>query len=183
MVDSWKDSEVVVNEAFADVHRFSIGDRFGAVINGRWKMLTIVGTALCPEFILPVRPGAVLPDFKRYAILWMARPALATAYNMKGAFNDVGISLSPEAESGDVIARLDSFLCWHGGFGAYNRKDQLSHRFLSEEFKQLETTSTIFPIIFTGVATFLLYVIIGRTVSTQREQIAALKAFVRRQLH
>ncbi len=177
IVEPWNDGEVVVNEAFADAHGFSVGDSFGAVINGKWKMLSIVGTALCPEFILPVRPGAVLPDFKRYAILWMARPALATAYDMKGAFNDVVIGLQPEAESADVIARVDDLLSWYGGVGAYGRKDQLSHRFLSEEFKQLETTSTVFPIIFIGVATFLLYVIVSRTVSTQREQIAALKAF------
>ncbi len=177
MVDPWKDSEVVVNEAFAEGHDLSPGDRFGAVINGRWKSLTIVGTALCPEFILPVRPGAIMPDFKRHAILWMARPALATAFDMKGAFNDVVISLSPGAESRDVITRLDSLLSWYGGLGAYGRRDQLSHRFLSEEFRQLETSSTIFPTIFIGVATFLLYVIINRTVSTQREQIAALRAF------
>lgn len=176
-VDPLSDNEVVVSEAFAEAHRFIPGDRLGAVINGRWKVLTIVGTALCPEFVLPVRPGGVFPDFKRYAILWMGRPALATAYNMEGAFNDVVLSLSPEAESGEVIDRLDDLLSWYGGLGSYSRKDQLSHRFLSEEFKQLETTSKIFPIIFIGVATFLLYVVISRTVSTQREQIAALKAF------
>ncbi len=177
MVDPWRDNEVVVSEAFADAHRFAPGDSLGAVINGKWKMLTIVGTALCPEFILPVRPGGVFPDFKRYAILWMGRPALAMAYNMKGAFNDVVMTLSPEAQSGDVITRLDVLLSWYGGLGSYARKDQLSHRFLSEEFKQLETTSKIFPVIFISVATFLLYVIISRTVATQREQIAALKAF------
>jgi putative ABC transport system permease protein len=177
MVDPLSDHEVMVSEAFAEAHRFMPGDRLGAVINGRWKTLTIVGTALCPEFILPVRPGGVFPDFKRYAILWMGRPALATAYNMEGAFNDVVMTLSPGAQSGEVIDRLDNLLSWYGGLGSYSRKDQLSHRYLSEEFKQLETTSRIFPIIFIGVATFLLYVIMSRTVGTQREQIAALKAF------
>ncbi len=177
MIDPWKDDEVVVSEAFADAHRFSPGSTLGAVINGKWKTLTVVGTALCPEYVLPVRPGAVMPDFKRYAILWMGRPALATAYNMKGAFNDVALTLSPEAQTADVLTRLDSLLTWYGGFGSYGRKDQTSHRFLSEEFKQLETTAKIFPVIFIGVAAFLLHVVIGRTVNTQREQIAALKAF------
>jgi len=44
----------------------------------------------------------------------MGRPALATAYNMKGAFNDVVLSLSPEAKTGDVIASLDDLLDWYG---------------------------------------------------------------------
>jgi putative ABC transport system permease protein len=177
MVDPWKDNEVVVSEAFADAHRFSLGDRFGAVINGKWKMLDIVGTALSPEFILQIRPGGITVDFKRYAILWMGRPALGTAYDMKGAFNDVVLKLSPDASSSDILVQIDSLLNWYGGLGSYSRKDQLSHRFLTEEFKQLETTSKLFPILFMGVAAFLLHVVISRTVSTQRDQIAGLKAF------
>ena len=177
MVDPWKDNEVVVSEAFATAHHFSLGDRFGAVINGKWKMLSIVGTALSPEFILQIRPGGITVDFKRYAILWMGRNALGTGYNMKGAFNDVVLRLSPGANTGDILVQLDNLLNWYGGLGSYGLKDQVSHRFLTEEFRQLETTSKIFPILFIGVATFLLHVVISRTISTQREQIAGLKAF------
>ena len=177
MVDPWKDNEVVVSEAFADAHRFTLGDRFGAVINGKWKMLDIVGTALSPEFILQIKPGGITVDFKRYAILWMGRPALGTAYDMKGAFNDVVLRLSPDTNASDILVQLDNLLNWYGGLGSYSRKDQMSHRFLTEEFKQLETTSKLFPILFMGVAVFLLHVVISRTVSTQRDQIAGLKAF------
>jgi putative ABC transport system permease protein len=177
MVDPWKDNEVVVSEAFADAHRFSLGDRFGAVINGKWKMLNIVGTALSPEFILQIRPGGITVDFKRYAILWMGRPALETAYDMKGAFNDVVLRLTPEANTSDILVQLDNLLNWYGGLGSISRNDQVSHRFLTEEFKQLETFSKIFPALFIGVAVFLLNVVISRTVSTQRDQIAGLKAF------
>jgi putative ABC transport system permease protein len=53
----------------------------------------------------------------------------------------------------------------------------MSHRFLSEEFRQLEQSARIYPGIFIGVAAFLLNVVISRTVGTQREQVAALKAF------
>ena len=74
-IDPAKDNEVIVSEAFAEAHRFSPGDRFGAVINGRWKRLVIAGTALSPEFVLQARPGAISPDYRRYAILWMGRTA------------------------------------------------------------------------------------------------------------
>src|SRR4030043_1154411 len=177
MVDPWKDNEVVVSEAFADAHRFSLGDRFGAVINGKWKMLEIVGTALSPEFILQIRPGGITVDFKRYAILWMGRSVLGTAYDMKGAFNDGVLRLSSDANASDILVQLDNLLNGLWGLGSYSRKDQMSPRFLTEEFKQLETTSKLFPILFMGVAAFLLHVVISRTVSTQRDQIAGLKAF------
>ncbi len=177
MVDPWKDNEVIVSEAFAEAHRFKPGDNFAAVINGKWKRLVIVGIALSPEFILQSRPGAISPDYKRYAILWMGRNALGTAYNMKGAFNDVSLSLNENAKADDVLIHLDNLIDNYGGFGSYARKDQMSHRFLSEEFKQLQSSAQIFPPIFIAVAAFLLNVVVSRTVNLQREQIAILKAF------
>ena len=176
-IDPAKDNEVIVSEAFAEAHRFSPGDRFGAVINGRWKRLVIAGTALSPEFVLQARPGAISPDYRRYAILWMGRTALGTAYNMDGAFNDLVATLEPGAVLDDVLLRLDDILDAYGGLGSYGRADQLSNRFLTEEFKQLQRSAEIFPTVFIAVAAFLLNVVISRTVSTQREQIAALKAF------
>jgi putative ABC transport system permease protein len=172
-----RDNEVVVSEAFAEAHGFSTGHSFGAVINGRWRTLVITGIGLSPEFVLQVRPGAISPDFKRYGILWMGRKALGTAYDMDGAFNDVVLTLSPGARAEDVITRLDAVLGRYGGLGAVARTDQPSHRFLSEEFRQLQQSARIYPAIFISVAAFLLNIVITRTVSTQREQIAALKAF------
>ena len=177
MPDPSRDDEVVISEAFAEAQGFSPGDSFGAVINGRWKTLVITGLALSPEFVLQTRPGAISPDYKRYAILWMARSPVATAFNMKGSFNDIVLTLTRGTNADDAIARLDDILAPYGGLGAYERKDQLSNRFLTEEFKQLQRSAEIFPTIFIAVSAFLLNVVISRTISTQREQIAALKAF------
>jgi putative ABC transport system permease protein len=77
----------------------------------------------------------------------------------------------------DVIFQLDRQLKQYGGFGAYARKDQLSNRFLSEEITQLQGTATYVPSIFLGIAAFLLHILLSRLISTQREQIAVLKAF------
>ena len=48
--------EVVVNESFAKAHGFGLAPRFSAILNGRKRELTIVGTALSPEFIYTVGP-------------------------------------------------------------------------------------------------------------------------------
>ena len=177
LADPAKDDEVVINETFAQAHGFNLGDQFAAVINGKWKKLTITGIALSPEFVLLMKPGAMSPDFKRYGVLWMSRKAISKAYDMEGAFNDVVLTLYPGAKLSDVLRDLDNILEKYGGFGAYARKDQISHRLLSEEFKQLQTSSKIFPTIFICVAAFLLNVVMSRTINTQREQIATLKAF------
>ena len=177
MVAPLHDNEVVIGEAFAEAHGFEPGDELAVVINGRRKELVITGIALSPEHLYQMPPGAVFPDFERYGILWMGRTGLSTAYNMKGAFNDLALTLSGGADVNDVIDRIDDLLDPYGGLGAYSRKDQLSHRYLSEEFKGLEQMAEMFPVIFLGVAVFLLNVVISRLVSMQREEIAALKAF------
>ncbi|HHM04746.1 MAG TPA: FtsX-like permease family protein [Gammaproteobacteria bacterium] len=172
-----RQNEVVVGEAFAEAHRLQPGDHFRAVLNGRRQALTLVGTALSPEYIHQLRPGGLFPDYQRYGVMWMNREALAQAFGLDGAFNDVVLTLTAGTRPQDVIDRLDDLLERYGGLGAYERQDQRSHRFLSQEFDQLDTLANIFPGIFLGVAAFLLNVVVTRLVATQREQIAALKAF------
>ncbi|MCX7593515.1 MAG: ABC transporter permease [Fischerella sp.] len=173
-----RDDEVLIGENFAKAHRLDLGDTIGAVINGRWQKLRIVGIALSPEYVYAIQgTGDIFPDNLRFGVFWMGRDALGTAFDMDGAFNDVTLTLMRGAIEADVIFRLDQLLERYGGFGAYGRKDQLSNRFLSEEISQLQGTATIVPSIFLGIAAFLLHVLLSRLIATQRDQIAVLKAF------
>ena len=176
-VQPWSTDEVVLSDTFADAHHLQPGDTLAAIIHGKRKKLTVVGVAVSPEYVYQIAPGAMFPDFKRYGVLWMARNALGIAYDMKGAFNQVSLTLARDANEQDVIDRVDAILADYGGTGAYGRKDQFSNRFLSEELKQLRTMATVFPAIFLGVAAFLLNVVLSRLIALQREQIAILKAF------
>ncbi|MDE2311112.1 MAG: ABC transporter permease, partial [Betaproteobacteria bacterium] len=169
--------EVVVSTPFAQAHKLQPGDQFYAILNGRRQALTLVGTALSPEFIQQMRPGSAFPDYKRYGVMWMERRALGQAYDLQDAFNDMALSLRPGADSQHVIDSVDELLKPYGGLGAYMRQDQRSHRFLSQELTQLGTLASLFPAMFMGIAAFLLNVVIGRLVAMQREQIATLKAF------
>lgn len=175
--EPYSTGEAVISDAFADAHGFQPGDRIGVIINGRRRSLTITGIVLSPETIYANAPGSVFPDFKRFGVLWMRRSALATAYGMEGAFNEVSVRLAPDAREEEVVARMDEILRPYGGLGTFGRDRQISHQYLSEEFKQLDQMATIWPIIFLGVAAFLLNVVVNRLVRTQREEIAVLKAF------
>lgn len=169
--------EVVVGEAFAQAHRLHPGDRLGAIVNGRWQALVISGVGLSPEFIYQIRPGDLFPDFERFTVLWMQREALAAAFDLAGAFNQLVIALESGAASGPVVDAVDRLLQPYGGMGAHGRDLQMSHRFLDEELTQLATMTRLFSSIFLAVTAFLLNVVIGRLIGTQREQIAVLKAF------
>jgi putative ABC transport system permease protein len=172
-----RDREIVASEAFADAHAFQPGDRLTAVINGIGHHLEIVGIGLSVEHIYQIKPGDLFPDFERYGVLWMNRSALAAALDLEGAFNDLTLTLTRDGRAAEVIDRLDALLARYGGVGAISRADQLSHRYLELELEQLRSMAVIFPTIFLAVAVFLLNVVLSRLISTQRGQIAILKAF------
>ena len=87
--------EVTVNEAFAKAHRMQIGSTFKALLNGKKRELKIVGVALSPEFIYALGPGDLMPDDRRFAVLWMSEKALAALFDLDGAFNAVSLKLLP----------------------------------------------------------------------------------------
>lgn len=177
MVAPGRADEVLLSDGFANAHKLGPGDSIATVVNGHRKTLRIVGLALAPDFVFQLGPNTLIPDFARYGILWMGRDPLGVAFDMDGAFNSVSLQLMAKADEQEVIDRVDDLLARYGGTGAHGRKDQLSHRYLQEEFKGLAMMARMFPVIFLGVAAFLLNVVVARLVSTQREQIAALKAF------
>jgi len=168
--------EVVASETFARAHGLEPGDTIGAIINGRRRELRIVGLALSPEFVYGIRGGELIPDDLRFGVLWMERRALAAAFNMEGGFNNAVLTLTPGASGPEVVARLDRLLAPYGGIGATPRALQPSHWYLQNELNQLQGMGTIIPVIFLGVAAFLLNVVLSRIISIEREQIGAMKA-------
>jgi putative ABC transport system permease protein len=169
--------EVVIGEAFAEAQALRVGDRLTLTLRGRRHALRVVGVGTSPEYVYQAPPGAVFPDFKRYAVLWMNRHAMEQALSMKGAFNNVVFRLLPGARAEAAVVRIDALLARYGGVGAYGRHEQTSARYLEEEMRQLRTMARLFPAIFLGVAAFLLHVVLMRLIGTQRDQIGVLKAF------
>jgi putative ABC transport system permease protein len=166
--------EALVSEAFAQAHRLHPGARLNALINGKQRTLLVVGTALSPEFIFTGLWG--MPDTRGFGIFWVDRDALAAAYDMQGAFNRVSLKLAPGASEPAAIDGVTRLLSAYGGREAHGRTEQTSHAMLDNEIKEQRVLGTVLPAIFLGVAAFLLNVVVSRLVSTQREQIAALKA-------
>ena len=99
--------EVVLNEPFAEAHGLTVGDEIVVIINGKRRELRIVGTALSPEFVYALGPGALMADDKRFGILWMEHETLAAAYDLKGAFNSVSLDLERGANVSQVLQQLD----------------------------------------------------------------------------
>ena len=91
------------------------GDSFSAVINSRKKLLTIAGVVLSPEFVYTLAPGTIIPDDKRYGIIFMNRRALEAATNMDGAFNDIVIKVTQGSNETKIMDRINTILAPYGG--------------------------------------------------------------------
>jgi putative ABC transport system permease protein len=168
--------EVVALESFADAHGLAPGARVPVVLNGKLRNMRMVGVALSPEFVFAIRPGALTDDPKRYAVLWMDRAALAAAFRLEGAFNDLSLRLQPGASEKETISAVDRVLAPYGGVGAVGRDGQISHKMLEQELGQLQALAGMIPSVFLGVAAFLINMVLARLIRLQRPEIATLKA-------
>jgi putative ABC transport system permease protein len=166
--------DALVSVGFAKAHGLQPGSRLSAIINGKRRDLVVAGTAMTPEFIFAGLWG--MPDTRGFGVFWVDRDALEAAFGMQGAFNRVALKLAPGASERAVIDQLTRVLARYGSYEAYGRDEQVSHAMLDNEIKEQRILGTVLPVIFLGVAAFLLNVVVARLVSTQREQIAALKA-------
>ncbi len=172
-----RSDEVLASEAFMLAHHLSPGASLKGVIRGKLMALTVVGVALSPEYIYEVGPGMLLPDNRRFGVFWMDHAALAAAFDMEGAFNELSLRLAPGGSEAAVIAALDAALARWGSLGATGREEQVSHRFISDEIAQSRVSASFIPSIFLAVAAFLLHIILSRLMQLQRAEIGLLKAF------
>ncbi|MFN5755382.1 MAG: ABC transporter permease, partial [Planctomycetia bacterium] len=175
--DPARRSEAVVSEGFAMSHRLEPGDSLHAILNGRRTRLDLVGIATSPEYVYTIRTGDLFPDDRSFGIVWIDRKALAAAFDMEDAFNDVIATLAPGARLEDVCRALDRELDRYGSLSAFGREFQPSHRYLTNELRELRNMGLVAPIVFLAVTAILMHLVLSRLVGTQREQIATLAAF------
>jgi putative ABC transport system permease protein len=168
--------EVAINEAFGEENALVPGSRFRGVLNGQMRVLEVTGWVLSPEFIYTIAPGGIMPDNRRFGLIWMNETAAAAVQDMTGAINDISLRLARGADVRAVIDRLDTLLDRYGGTGAHDRERQMSHSFLNGEMQQLGVMSTYMPPIFLIVAAFLVNMVLGRLIAMERAQIGLLKA-------
>jgi putative ABC transport system permease protein len=169
--------EALLLEAFAGKWDLEVGDTLRVIMNGTLRPVRITGLAASPEFVYPMPPGGIgLEGDDRFGVLWMDRGAVGPIFRMEGAFNDAVLRLQPGASERAVLTEVDALLEPFGGRGAVGRANQPSNAILDGELAQLEQFAGVVPLIFLGVAAFLLNVVLSRLLNLQRTQIAALKA-------
>ena len=171
-----RSNEVAVAEPFAEAHGFKPGDSFRVIISGQVMTLKITGTVLSPEHIYSIGPGDMVPDRRRYGVLFMPENVLRSLAGLEASFNDLSLTTTRNADLRVVRDAVDRLLEPYGGRKAYEREDQTSNAFLDAELTQLRSMAVVIPPIFLFVSAFLVNMILSRLVALEREQVGLLKA-------
>ena len=169
--------EAVMLKRFAEAHRIVPGNRADLIIRGRHVSVLITGLVMSPEHVYTIAPGEIVPDAGGYGVLWMNEKPLSQLAGWEGAYNEIVVRLSRDANEAEILERFDRELSDFGATGAYGRKDQLSDAFVTSEIEQLTTLGRVVPPVFLSVGSVLVYVVISRLVTVQRPAIGLLKAY------
>jgi putative ABC transport system permease protein len=174
-----RNEEVIVSESFAQAHHLEPGDRLEMILNRRLQSFVIVGMAISPEFIYTVqRFSGFAPDPMHFGILYVKDSHAREILGFKDAANQIVGQIVPgyEQDVDFLLEQVDQQLAPYGVFATTPRRLQASHRFISDEIRNLGNSATIMPSIFLLVAVLVLNVLMSRFAQGQRTIIGTLKA-------
>ncbi|WGR90753.1 hypothetical protein MTX20_01495 (plasmid) [Bradyrhizobium sp. ISRA435] len=90
--------EVVMIEPFAEANGLHLGSHFCDDQGSQKRAETRWDRSLSRIYLLGV-PGAMVPDDRRFGVMWMDRDALAAAFDLREAANDVVFPSCPLSPS------------------------------------------------------------------------------------
>jgi len=171
--------EVIVNEAFARENGLHPGSRIPVLLLDQQHDLLVVGTAMSPEFVYLIAPGAGLaPDPARFGVLYLPEDFLQESSDLEGAYNQL-VALAHDnsrAALDNTLRLIEEKLDPYGVTDSTPIQEQQSARILADELRGVKISSTVLPGIFLIVTALVLNVLMSRLVTQQRVVIGTLKA-------
>jgi putative ABC transport system permease protein len=170
--------ECLVDDRFLKANKLKTGDFISVTVNGKKQSLKIVGTAMSPEFVYPIRNGfEFVPNPEKFGIIWVNNDWAEFAFNMKGFYNELVAEVYDPGHLDKIIDSAGKILDSYGVYSKINRKDQISNFIVESKIKGLEGSSKIVPSIFLMIASVILLIITSRLVKKERTFIGLLKAY------
>ncbi|HCF49467.1 MAG TPA: hypothetical protein DER60_04250 [Syntrophomonas sp.] len=169
-------AEALVDPSYLEANGLSFGDNVEIIAEGRQVPLTVVGTAIGPEFVYAVKDlSAMVPDPKTFGIFMIPLNQAQEVFNLPGQVNQILVVFSPGADTDSIVAQIENLLSSYGNLASYPRKDQLSHSLLDSELTSGRIMARFFPIIFLTIAAGIQIVLLRRMIRMQRSQIGIMK--------
>ncbi len=173
-----RENEVIIHDTFARRRGLQPGQWIHVILNNRRQELFIVGTAMSSEFVYLVGPGSLAPDPENFGVLYLKQSYAEEVFDFDGASNQVVGVMTPGVREypQPILDRIEARLEAYGVFSTTPRKDQASHRYISEELEGIAVFSSILPAIFLAVAALVLNILMLRWTDQQRTIVGTFKA-------
>lgn len=169
--------EVLIDPHHAEANDLHPNDIMTIIAGGRLVSLSMVGTAISPEFVYIIKNVATLiPNPKTFGIIMIPHAQAQKIFGMTGKINQVVLKLSPDADKEKIAQQVEEILEPYGNLISYPREDQLSHVVLQAELDGLQISAHYLPAIFLAAAAAIQFVMLSRIVKSQRLQIGIMKA-------
>jgi putative ABC transport system permease protein len=172
------DKKVVLLEShFADTYHLGPGDTVAPLLNGKEMPLQVIGVVASPEYLI-VSPDKqeIIPTARSFGVLFMPSDELHEVLNADDLVNDIAVQLNPGANRTKVNAAIKEPLKRIGLIETTLRADQPSNNALQADLEGYREIAFLMPGIILLVAAFSVYVLLGRQVHAQQQQIGLMKA-------
>lgn len=172
------ENDILVLQAFLDVHGLKPYDNLTMIIEGKEATFSIASGAISPEYVYAVSSlQELLPDKETFGIAYIDRIELEQLTSRVNEYNDLSFSLEKGYTFDDVKKNLEDELDEYGLLEIVKQKDQISANMLDTEINSVSAMSSSVPILFSGMAAIVLYLMLKRVIEQERTQIGTLKAF------
>jgi putative ABC transport system permease protein len=167
--------EALINESFARAHGLVPGSKVEIQVQGRRLSLEICGWINAPDQIFSMRPGALVPDPARFALIAMDPKAIARSLGLGHSVNQLltrSDQWSPEQQARELRRELEKL----GVLSVVPLAEQPSNALFQQEVEQGQKLSGTVTFIFLLVAALILNLLVTRLVEQQRMTLGTLKA-------
>lgn len=169
--------EVYVFEQFAKARKMTIGGKIRPQILGEEYEMDISAFVSSPEYVyLMENEQSMLPAPGKFGVVFVSEEFAMNSFGMNGYYNQILIKAEPGVNVDILQDRVENILDKYGIKRIYQKKDQLSHRLVSEEIEGGRKMSQTVPFVFLSVAASIMVIMISRTVKNDRTSIGVFKS-------
>jgi len=176
-LDATHTHSVLIESHFADYYHIAPGDTITPILNGQRTGLRVRGVAASPEYLL-VSPSKqeFMPSARSFAVLFVSQPELQSMLELDGTVNNFALLVQAGVDKAAIISAAQELLAPYSLTETLLQDDQPSNAALRADLEGFHEIAYLMPFVILLVAAVSVYVMLGRQVRAQTQQIGLMKA-------
>ena len=169
---------IYLSESMESYMNYSIGDTLKLNLSGTSVEFVYSGTANTPQYLYFLPDSSIqAPLNDLYAIAVVDKSRLEEITGRKSIVNEIGIKLEPGYNAKDFLELVKGRLEEKGAvYDVCIKSEQDCYQTIMDEIETYESVSYIIPLLFLIGATFMVYIILKKTIDNDRTVIGTMKA-------